>query len=277
MSMTDILIKNYVDSLAEIMIANGATLPDNYGAQDVLSNLKYLAKTNNEGQKYIPLHEKRLIEKIVFGITNTAFDYDDKTDVYFEEIKGVKVCTANVRLVRFDPNGNKYVVGHGFHSMSLSQVFPMTPMLDDEKRRTIWKATVIGGAKSRALHDAGIGLEFYGDKTALDEMDDGEANKAMGASESGLPDPAVKKENKKSSKAKNTAPAPATPDLDVARSVVVDSGSWKGVSLGVVLDKAPAHLVGIARTTTSENVKNAAVILINSREDLKAQYEAMPA
>ena len=64
--------------------------------------------------------------------------------------------------VKYLDEGTRIVLGHGFNSLSLAEVLPGLFMSDAE-RASKWKATCIGGAKSRALYEGGIGLEFYGD------------------------------------------------------------------------------------------------------------------
>ena len=118
--------------------------------------------------RYIPLQYKRMIEKIICGLFNSGFVYRDKEDVYFDKIGDTLVCCANVFFVSYADDGTKKVLGHGFHCLSLDEVMPGIFMSEAE-RASKWKATVIGAAKSRALYDAGIGLEFYGDIYAPEE------------------------------------------------------------------------------------------------------------
>ena len=181
--------------------------------EDVLNNLYYLSKEDGRGSRYIPLQYKRMIEKIVFGLFNTSFEYSDKEDIYFEKVGDITVCCANVYLVSFAEDGTKRVLGHGFHCLSLDEVMPGVFMSEAE-RASKWKSTVIGGAKSRALYDAGIGLEFYGDvftpEENLDEheLPKEEKSKATPSSEkkveektyskSGMPIPKPKKVAKES-------------------------------------------------------------------------------
>ncbi len=185
--------------------------------EDVLNNLYYLSKEDGRGSRYIPLQYKRMIEKIVFGLFNTSFEYSDKEDIYFEKVGDVTVCCANVYLVSFAEDGTKRVLGHGFHCLSLDEVMPGVFMSESE-RASKWKSTVIGGAKSRALYDAGIGLEFYGDvftpEENLDEHELPKEEKPKAApssekkveekdktySKSGMPIPKPKKAAKESVK-----------------------------------------------------------------------------
>ena len=139
-------------------------------AEDVFSNLFYLSKEKADKTRFIPLHELRMIEKLACGLYNTAFEFDDKTDVYVEKIGPVLMCCANVRYVRYGENGEKRVLGHGFNAVPLSQVsVPGEFNPTDEQRVRYWKPQTIGGAKARALFEAGFGLEFYGDPMVLVE------------------------------------------------------------------------------------------------------------
>lgn len=159
--MNNILIKNWVNYLAKAMKENGCP-SEIRTEEDVLNNLFYLSKEDNRGSRYIPLQYKRMIEKLVCGAFNSTLEYKDKEDVYFEKVGDTVVCNANVYWVKYLDDGTRVVLGHGFHSMTLAEVLPGVFMSDAE-RASKWKSTTIGGAKSRALYDGGIGLEFYGD------------------------------------------------------------------------------------------------------------------
>ena len=175
--MDKMMIKNWISNLlAPAMKENGCP-SEIRTEEDVITNLFYLSKEDGRGSRYIPLQYKRMVEKIVFGLFNTAFEYSDKEDVYFEKIGDTTVCCANVYLVSFAEDGTKRVLGHGFHCLSLDEVMPGVFMSESE-RASKWKSTVIGGAKSRALYDAGIGLEFYGDVfTPEENLDEHEVPK----------------------------------------------------------------------------------------------------
>lgn len=139
-------------------------------ADDVFKNLFYLSKEKTDGTRYIPLHELRIVEKLACGLFNTAFEFDDKTDVYVEKIGSVLICYANVRYIQYKEDGQKRVLGHGFNALPLSYVsVPGEFNPSDEQRIRYWKPQAIGGAKSRALFEAGFGLEFYGDSMVVAE------------------------------------------------------------------------------------------------------------
>lgn len=161
MNNVNCLIKNWVNYLAKAMKENGCP-SEIRTEEDVLNNLFYLSKEDNRGSRYIPLQYKRMIEKLVCGAFNSTLEYKDKEDVYFEKVGDTVVCNANVYWVKYLDDGTRVVLGHGFHSMTLEEVLPGVFMSDAE-RASKWKSTTIGGAKSRALYDGGIGLEFYGD------------------------------------------------------------------------------------------------------------------
>ena len=169
MTREDVMVKNYINFLARAMKNNGCTA-DIRTEEDILNydNLYYLSKEDSRGSRYIPLQYKRMLEKIILGVFSSSFEYTDKEDVYIEKIGETLICTANVRLVSYQEDGSKRVLGHGFHSLSLDEIMP-GEFLSEAQRISRMKATVIGGAKSRALYDAGIGLEFYGDVFAPEE------------------------------------------------------------------------------------------------------------
>lgn len=210
--MNKILTNNWIKNLLGPAMRENGCPSEIRTQEDVLNNLYYLSKEDGRGSRYIPLQYKRMVEKIVFGLFNTAFEYSDKEDVYFEKIGDTTVCCANVYLVSFAEDGTKRVLGHGFHCLSLDEVMPGVFMSESE-RASKWKSTVIGGAKSRALYDAGIGLEFYGDVfTPEENLDENELPKEVKAapkasekkySESGMPIPKPKKVVKESEPEKN--------------------------------------------------------------------------
>ena len=300
--MDKMMIKNWISNLlAPAMKENGC--PSEVRTQeDVMNNLYYLSKEDGRGSRYIPLQYKRMIEKIVFGLFNTSFEYSDKEDVYFEKIGDTLVCCANVYLVSFAEDGTKKVLGHGFHCLSLDEVMPGVFMSESE-RASKWKSTVIGGAKSRALYDAGIGLEFYGDvftpEVNLDENELPKEEKAAPKtsekkeekkySESGMPIPKPKKVIKESEPVKNdkepelpvvetkpeaVADTSKTEDMsiEIARAISADCGNYAGMSLGDIYETAPKNLVFLVRNSKDENVRKAAKVIVCSDPELSEKF-----
>lgn len=299
--MNKILTNNWIKNLlAPAMKENGCS-SEIRTQEDVLNNLYYLSKEDGRGSRYIPLQYKRMIEKIVFGLFNTAFEYSDKEDVYFEKIGDTTVCCANVYLVSFAEDGTKRVLGHGFHCLSLDEVMPGVFMSESE-RASKWKSTVIGAAKSRALYDAGIGLEFYGDvftpEENLDEYEVPKEEKSKAApkasekkySESGMPIPKPKKVVKESEPETVVTPDPELPvvetkpeavsetpkaeemSIEVARAISADCGNYAGMSLGDIYETAPKNLVFLVRNSKDENVKNAARVIVCSDPELSEKF-----
>ena len=204
--MEKIIVKNWISNLLVPAMKENGCPSEIRTEEDVLTNLYYLSKEDGRGSRYIPLQYKRMIEKIVFGLFNTSFEYSDKEDVYFEKIGDTTVCCANVYLVSFAEDGTKRVLGHGFHCLSLDEVMPGVFMSESE-RASKWKSTVIGGAKSRALYDAGIGLEFYGDVfTPEENLDEHEIPKEENSK--AAPKASEKKEEKKYSESGMPIPKP---------------------------------------------------------------------
>ena len=300
--MDKMMIKNWISNLlAPAMKENGC--PSEVRTQEnVMNNLYYLSKEDGRGSRYIPLQYKRMIEKIVFGLFNTSFEYSDKEDVYFEKIGDTLVCCANVYLVSFAEDGTKKVLGHGFHCLSLDEVMPGIFMSESE-RASKWKSTVIGGAKSRALYDAGIGLEFYGDvftpEINLDENELPKEEKAAPKtsekkeekkySESGMPIPKPKKVIKESEPVKNdkepelpvvetkpeaVADTSKTEDMsiEIARAISADCGNYAGMSLGDIYETAPKNLVFLVRNSKDENVRKAAKVIVCSDPELSEKF-----
>ena len=302
--MNNILIKNWVKFLAQAMKEQGCP-SEVRTEEDVLGNLFYLSKEDNRGSRYIPLQYKRIVEKIVCGLFNSAFEYEDGKDVYFEKIGDTTVCTANVFWIQYQEDGSKRVLGHGFHSLSIDEVMPGVFMSEAE-RASKWKSTVIGAAKSRALHDGGIGLEFYGDIFAPDEnLDEAEkapvkeeskkttsekkpSKVAADYSESGMPIPKPKRAKKEEPEPEQTqepvqetkvevkeepkASSASGMSLEVAKSLKADIGNCAGMSLGDIYDVAPKNLVFLARNSASDEVITAAKVIIASDPELSAKF-----
>lgn len=303
--MNNILIKNWVKFLAQAMKEQGCP-SEIRTEEDILSNLFYLSKEDNRGSRYIPLQYKRIVEKIVCGLFNSAFEYEDGKDVYFEKIGDITVCTANVFWIQYLEDGSKRVLGHGFHSLSMDEVMPGVFMSEAE-RASKWKSTVIGAAKSRALHDGGIGLEFYGDIFAPDEnLDEAEkapvkeepkkttsekksSKVAADYSESGMPIPKPKRAPKKEEPEPEQTPEPVQEtkvevkeeadvpsvsgmSLEFAKTLKADIGNCAGMCLGEIYNVAPKNLVFLARNSSSDDVITAAKVIITSDPELSAKF-----
>ncbi len=297
--MEKILINNWVKNLLAPAMRENGCISEIRTPEDVINNLYYLSKEDNRGSRYIPLQYKRMVEKIVFGLFNTGFEYKDNEDVYFDKIGDTVVCCANVFFVSYLEDGSKKVLGHGFHCLSLDEVMPGI-FLSEAERAAKWKATVIGAAKSRALYDAGIGLEFYGDIFAplenIDEQDivpdkEVKVNTKKARSEShvysksGMPIPKPKREpsekDASGKKGKLSKELPLSKEaglldepgisLEVARSLKADCGTFAGMTLGEIYETAPKNLIFLQRNSNVDEVKKAAAVIISSDEELKAK------
>lgn len=309
--MKDLLVRNFVGQLGKIIADNGGPASVNT-AEDVIKNLFYLSKEGTDGIRYIPLHELRLVEKVVCGAFNTYFKWEDNKDVYFTKVGETGLCVANVYLMQRVDGGEDQELGHGFHTLSLGDVLPGVFMSDGE-RIAKWKAMTIGGAKSRALHDAGIGLEFYGDVFAPEETQVNAPLKSQAEAttdstkstpkdgknytEEGLPVPAPKKRGRPKKAESmteepiseepsvqrtaeeiiNAAEAKDTPwcgSLDDAKKVIADIGNYKGSPLGTILTTAPKNILFLARKSEDNIVRAAATAIIDSDDELKARFSA---
>ncbi len=290
--MQKMIFNNWVKKLlAPAMRANGCPV-EIKTTDDVIENLYYLSKEDSRGSRYIPLQYKRMIEKMILGLFRSGFEYSDKEDVYFEKIGDTLLCCANVYFVEYLEDGGKRVLGHGFHCLSLEEVMPGVFMSDAE-RASKWKSTVIGGAKSRALYDAGIGLEFYGDIFAPEEnLDEQEfisskeenepvkkkQSKERVFSENGMPIPQPKRKSASkdsSEKEKDSlegVKANEGMSLEVAKTLSADCGNYQGMSLGDIYQTAPKNLAFLRRNSMSEDVRKAATIIISSDPELSSRY-----
>lgn len=299
--MEHILEKNWINFLGKVMKENGYS-GEVRGAEDIVSNLFYLSKEDGKGSRFISLQYKRILEKLICGLFNSSLEYEDGKDVYFEEIiiDGQKtlVCNANVFWVQHLPDGQKKVLGHGFHALTLNEVFG-GDFISTPERISKWKATAIGAAKSRALHDGGIGLEFYGDiiseetkaetpkEDAKAETKEEKAKPEKEYSQLGLPVPAPKKGRKKAEE----APTPVevlsdepkhvdisdgyenTPDgvlmkIEKAFEQVADIGNCKGMNLGQIYETSPKSILFLIRNSQIESVREGALAIMKSDEDL---------
>ena len=283
----NLLTKNWIIFLNQAMKENGCPHEIN-DVEGILANLRYLARIDDKGTSYMPLQYKRIIEKLVCGLFNSAFEYEDKKDVYFERIGEYTVCCANVYWVQYCDDGSRRVLGHGFHSISVDDVISSS-FNDKASALAKIKATAIGSAKSRALYDGGIGLEFYGDvfmpELNIDEKEGkapAETKKISGSDHeekdytaSGLPNPTPKRGRKKkeadpviseareSASAAESKPEPAM-SMEVARSLKADCGNFSGMTLGEIYENAPRALVFLVRNSSNTDVINAARMIIKS-------------
>ncbi len=287
--MENLLKKNWITFLGKVMKEQGCPY-DIRTTEDIIQNLYYLSKEDNKGSRYIPLQYKRVLEKLIFGAFNTSFEYEDGKDVYFEKIDGTLICTANVYWVQFI-DGQKKILGHGFHSMALSEVMSGIFMTDEE-RKAKWKSTVIGGAKSRALHDGGIGLEFYGDIFApeinLDEAETKDDSKNTSSEEkdnneysaSGLPIPKAKRrgrpkketENDVTDISKNKDTENVNISIEKARNTCADIGNYKGLTLGEIYEVAPKNLIFLLNNSKNKDVISSAKVIVRADKELLERF-----
>lgn len=286
----NLLTKNWVIFLNQAMKENGCP-HEVTDVEGILANLRYLARIDDKGTSYMPLQYKRIIEKLVCGLFNSAFEYEDKKDVYFERIGDYTVCCANVYWVQYSDDGSRRVLGHGFHSISVDDVISSS-FNDKASALAKIKATAIGSAKSRALYDGGIGLEFYGDvfmpELNLDEKEETmpEGMKKTPVKEKSdkeytadrLPIPTPKRGRKKKEADpvtpeahESTPAAEAVPEkkepamsMEVARSLKADCGDFSGMTLGEIYENAPRALVFLVRNSSNTDVISAARMIIKS-------------
>ena len=73
--MEKIIVKNWISNLLVPAMKENGCPSEIRTEEDVLTNLYYLSKEDGRGSRYIPLQYKRMIEKIVFGLFNTSFEY----------------------------------------------------------------------------------------------------------------------------------------------------------------------------------------------------------
>ena len=70
----NLLTKNWIIFLNQAMKENGCPHEIN-DVEGILANLRYLARIDDKGTSYMPLQYKRIIEKLVCGLFNSAFEF----------------------------------------------------------------------------------------------------------------------------------------------------------------------------------------------------------
>lgn len=130
--------------------------------EQIFENLDAFSKSVSkfgEEQKYIPLQIKKML----------AFILDPEYRIEYKVNKTDRWCEVEAFVYW---SGSDVPSGTGFKKLYVDQV-RRNDMISVEERESGLEATVRGAAASRALTDAGIGMEFYGDlfDTDIDKED----------------------------------------------------------------------------------------------------------
>lgn len=146
------LKKHYENLLMSKINENGGhvTRPD-----EIWDNQQFLVKRVQRFEEevcYLPLPIKKMLAYI--HDPNRVIEYSlSMSD------DGMLTCDAYVHWSN-TPEGT--IAGRGQVSRYLDQIFPNN-LISEHERKSVWNQSVISLAISRALTDAGIGMEFYGD------------------------------------------------------------------------------------------------------------------
>lgn len=195
--MKTIIRKSYETELMNLINQNGGSCDS---PEDIWSNLKYLANKVtkfNDTLLYLPLQIKKMLAYIV----------DPDYRIEYTVQKAENVCTVEAFFYWSD---KEYPAGKSFVKRFISQVYPDHAMTAEE-RESVFEATVRGLAASRAITDAGIGLQIYGDcfDMSLDQQEETETSNQQQQEAEGkvpeIPSNNDKKQQKREAAAKKTA------------------------------------------------------------------------
>lgn len=283
----EILQNNYLSYLAGLIREKGVECKDTF--ESIIENLSALSVVKESyGKKvtYLPLYIKEIVAKIISNECHWEFLTENGTDY------------CRVEALFFWKASDEKPAGRGLVRRSLSAIDSCDFRSESERRDSL-EATVRGAAKTRALHDAGIGMEYYQDCVEEEEEE-------TEATETSIPKPVPQEEKKRkraekktqTEPAKETVPEPETisssvklpkpvieqpeeakPDpveelpkvtepltLDEAFSRVAGLGQCKGYTFKEIYEKQPRNLVWLYNSGDPE--KEALKIIIESDERL---------
>lgn len=262
--------------------------------EDIWDNLHYLEKKvtkYDEIVSYLPLQLKKIL----------AFILDPDNRIEYVVNKTAEYCEVEAR---FYWSSCETPAGIGFKKMYVNQI-RSTDSISHEERESALEATVRGCAATRALTDAGIGLEFYGDCFDYDFEEDDAESRLNQMADDKLPQPendngkkaAKKSESKPVSEAsasKTDAPIDTKPEkvakteitssatnesteaedttlppltLEDAKNAIIDIGSYQGNKLGDIFNLQPRNLIWLVNNHSA--VAKEAKMLIETNPELK--------
>ena len=233
----------------------------------IIANIGYLAETGEsfgEEKKFLRLDIRRAIATL----SDTGRIIFKPANVTYSENK--KVCTVGGFLYEVKPDGSEVTISSYAVGGAVIEDVYSQEMMSDEKRSSSLLALATARAESKALFNAGIGIEFKGgDVFNLEALE-----QQIQAPEPVMPSPASQEEKKAKrgraskktqetsqepvnapvkAKEENSAPVPAETNLEASESVtdtsetsnvisyedalkeIVDVGNYKGKTIGDVL------------------------------------------
>lgn len=287
MQKKEVLSIHYTNLLCEMLAKKGK---DVRTIDEVFSNLSLLATKvksfGDEEARFLPLSVKRMLAKAL----------DPESRIVYNVSEHTKTELA-VEAFFFWGHDSEYS-GYGYSKKSLESLVLNSSSASEEELN--FEALVKGAAASRALTDAGIGLEFFCDEfdALVTSMEENEAietairkeEKERESFNEKVPNvPSIEQQKKTRTKqtvgnknAGKELPLPSstegsslekdnfvnttlpdTNELSKAKNTICDVGEFEGQTLGEIYAKNPRLLVKIARNPDSK-VSNEAKALVIS-------------
>lgn len=276
----ELIKKSYEKKLLELVEKNGGP---SITADEIWDNIHYLAsKVQSFGEEILVLTLQ--VKKML------AYIIDPDYHIEYEVVHGTDCCSVEAKLYWA---GEEKPAGVGFSKRYRQQIFPKDS-LSSEERDSSMEASVRGLAASRALTDAGIGMQFYGD--VFDHKFDIFEGEEAAATEtrkkmSKVPEiPSAEEKKKAKVAAKKSVPPKVEPatvppaeekvekqptvktentamDLEKAKNAICDKGTYAGNPLGAVYQASPRNLIWLINN--GSEVADAARAIVMSDPDLK--------
>lgn len=305
-NITEIIRKSYENELMKMINQkDGQKIAK---PEEIWDNIHRLASEGQSfGEKfyYLSLTVKKML----------AFIADPGYRIEYSTVNTESTSTVEAR---FYWSGQETPAGIGFTKRHISQIF-RNDSITNEERLTYLESCARGMAASRAITDAGIGLQFYADSfdSKFEEMERDEAAEAQtrgkaqenaAATTPGTVPEIPSLEEKKTSRLKaaaakaeasakkadteknepvNTQPEVPTAspteettpvpkedattvayDLESAKAVICDMGSYADNPLGTIYESNPRNLIWLINN--GSKVADAARVIVESDPELKA-------
>lgn len=249
--MKNIIRKSYENELLMLISENGGKCDT---PEEIWNNLQYLTKPVTkfgETLYYLPLQIKKML----------AYIADPDYRIEYKVEKSENICTVEAFFYWGDRD---IPAGSSFVKRFVSQIYPDNSMTA-EGRESVFEVTVRGLAASRAITDAGIGLQFYGDcfDMSPDKQEEAEtAELERQKAEGKVPDIPSNNDKKVASAAKGKKTDVSKPVPEIAPETAVNE---------TVEEKTVAEKESLSQTveTASEPIPEQPVITgeeVNSEE-----------
>lgn len=274
--MKNLIRKSYENELMSLIRENGGECNN---AEEIWDNLPFLAKQMSKYDEislYLPLQIKKMLAYII--------DPDYRIEYTVEKTENS--CTVEAFFYWSDKEN---AAGRGFVKRYLTQIFPNNS-LSAEERESVFEATVRGQALSRAITDAGIGLQLAGDCFDLSpDIQETEEVTTKSEKKSDAPMPQIPPQKKPiisqaedavssvaevsngvdtattEKKVRENVPKDSSPTVNLTESfkAVADVGTYKGYLLGDIYKKAPLNIAWLANNQASKVSGDARAIALS--------------